>query len=92
VYSDWLPAPLSISAVGRLDHPLYVNLKQWVARHKPPQDLKAFFGSSRKRKTAKEVEAELKRYNIKKPEDAFARFPNDKQMANRLYMARLRRP
>lgn len=91
VYGRWLPAPLTISILNTLDPPLYLTLKQWTGRNKPPADLRLFFRGQRKRKTTDEVDAELKKFNIRKPEDAYARFPKDKSKANRLYMAAMRR-
>ncbi|AXK81527.1 hypothetical protein DW352_13995 [Pseudolabrys taiwanensis] len=90
VYSDWLPTPLSISDIGDLDPKLYGTLKSWVRDRKPPADLTQFF-KSKKRRTPEEIDAELKKHRINKPEDAFARFPNDKKTAARLYNAALRR-
>lgn len=87
VYAPWLPAPLSVAMLGRLDNPLYVALKQWSGRHEPPPDLKLFFDTFTKRRSRQEVTAELTRNKIKNPADAFKRFPDDPKTARRLYQA-----
>lgn len=84
VYAPWLES-MNISNISELDRALYLALQQWLKRHKSPPSLKTFF--ARQRRTGAEVEAELKKHNIKKPEDAYARFPDDKKTANRLYSA-----
>ncbi|MFT4117926.1 hypothetical protein [Bradyrhizobium sp.] len=86
VYGPWL-ADITIADLRKIDEPLYLTLKQWGGRNKVPQDLKAFFGEAKKRRSRQDVEAELAKYNIKKPADAFARFPNDQKRARRLYQA-----
>lgn len=94
VYGAWLPAPLGIATLSGLDHDLYANLKQWAGRNPVPRDLRKFF-SERVRRSSAEVEAELRKYKIENPADAFARFPNDRKLANRLYqaaMARISKP
>jgi len=87
VYARWLPAPLAIADLRILDPSLYLALKKWTGRHQIPPELEAFFGAGQKRRSRKEVEAELARYKIKKPSDAFERFPNDPKRARRLYQA-----
>lgn len=84
VYRGWIDQ-MHLQDIAMLDEPLYQALQTWRRRHKIPPHLKSFF--SRQRRSRSEVDAELKKYNIKKPEDAFARFPDDKSKAQRLYHA-----
>ncbi|MBZ0147056.1 MAG: hypothetical protein K8F62_05860 [Pseudorhodoplanes sp.] len=84
VYAPWLEK-LHLADISELDQPLYQSLQTWRRRHIPPQHLKAFF--ERQRRTRSEIDAELKKHKIEKPEDAFARFPKDRAKAQRLYQA-----
>jgi len=84
VYAPWLDK-LHLTDISELDQPLYQALQSWRRRNKVPAHLRSFF--TRQRRTQSEVDAELKKHKINKPEDAFIRFPNDKAKAQRLYHA-----
>lgn len=84
VYGDRL-ANMRLVDIASLDQPLYHVLQTWRRRNNPPAHLKAFF--ARERRSRAEIDAELKKYKIRKPEDAFVRFPDDKATAQRLYQA-----
>lgn len=76
---------MRLADIAAIDQPLYQALQTWRRRNAPPANLKAFF--SRERRSRADIDAELKKHRIKKPEDAFARFPDDKATAQRLYQA-----
>lgn len=84
VYGPWLSS-MHLSDLTERDEDLYWALQSWRRRHTVPKHLKPFF--ARQRRTRAQVDAELEKYSIKKPEDAYARFPRDKKTANRLYSA-----
>jgi len=76
---------MRLADLASIDQPLYQALQTWRRRNTPPAHLKSFF--SRQRRSRAEIDAELKKHRIKKPEDAFARFPDDRATAQRLYQA-----
>ena len=84
VYGFWLDR-MRLADIAALDHPLYQALQTWRRRNTPPPHLASFF--ARKRRSRADIDAELKKHKIKKPDDAFARFPDDRATAQRLYQA-----
>jgi hypothetical protein len=92
VYADWLPAPLTLTFLRSFDQPLHSTLSTWLARNRDsvPPRLQTFFAGGKAAREAA-LDREIRELGIKEPADVFAKLPDDRKRAARLYQAILRR-
>lgn len=88
-YGPWLGKGLTRADLRDRDRPLYQALAKWLARHTAPDDLRDFL--ERAHAEPREIEAKLVELAITNPAEAYARIPDDRREADRLYQAALRR-
>lgn len=92
VYGEWLPTPLTLTYLRFIDAPLYSSLSTYLTRNREhlPRNFSKFFLGGRVAKD-QSLNQEIKELGIKHPRDVYAKLPNDKRRADRIYNALLRR-